>query len=189
MHSDDETRKVRTAQRIEASDTARVLVWGGVLLGVAGLTAGTILATRKVSDLLAGDPRRQPPPDRVPRTLAPRFAELDEDEREMVRRRVRAQARADSVIAARRRAEAARRRHAARPSSLSEIAQTASGLTAGVNGLAASLSGAFHGFRSVAAEASSVIGEFAATARQIRNLMGQDRPAASGDERSSDRRE
>lgn len=174
QHDDNQT--AGSARRPEASDMAKVLVWGGVLLGVAGLTAGTILATRKVSDLLAGD-SPQPLRNRAG-TLAPRFADLDEDEREMVRRRVRAQARADAVIAARRRAEAARRRHAARPASLSEIAQTASGLTAGVNGLAAALSGAFHGFRSVAAEASTVIGEFAAAARQIRGLMDQGRAAA-----------
>ena len=191
QHDDNQT--AGSARRPEASDMAKVLVWGGVLLGVAGLTAGTILATRKVSDLLAGD-SPQPPRNRAG-TLAPRFADLDEDEREMVRVIgdggvhpvfVGKEPPPDAVIAARRRAEAARRRHAARPASLSEIAQTASGLTAGVNGLAAALSGAFHGFRSVAAEASTVIGEFAAAAKQIRGLMDQGRAAA---QRGHDARE
>lgn len=35
--------------------SARLIVWGGVALGVAGVTAGTLLATRKLADAIADD--------------------------------------------------------------------------------------------------------------------------------------
>lgn len=195
------------------STTAKVVVWGGIALGVAGLTAGAIMATRKIAGMIADEGGRRPYhvgvgagiPERdrrAPDTLAPRFAELDEEEREEIRRRARAQAREDSRAAAQRRAEAARRRNPPRRNIAAEMTDTATSLSAGLNGLADSLASAFTGFRSVAAQASAIIGEFAATAQQVRDLMGRgdaaaDRPAGGagaaddrdhGPKRDDDRR-
>lgn len=183
----------------EPSLTAKLLVWGGVAVGVAGATAAAVIATRKIADMISDDsgPRYQPvhhAPDvplhdrRAPQTLAPRFAELDEEEREEIRRRSRAQAREDSRLAARRRVDASRRRHGPR-NVASGMTETATNLSAGLNGLAESLTSAFNGFRSVAAQASAIIGEFASTAEQLRGMMGRTDAAPARDQTDGDRAE
>ena len=193
MQRKDKTDKPETAGRGAPSSGARMVVWGGVLLGVAGLTAGTIMATRKIAALIADEddirPRYHVAPQqgRAPQTLAPRFATLDDEAREQVRRRARAQARADSRLAAQRRAAAARRRHPPAKAGLSDMTRTAGDLIAGVDRLAESLTGAFHGFRGVASQAGTIIGDFARTAEQIRGLMGQN-PDPQGD-KTGERRE
>ncbi|MFO1163897.1 MAG: hypothetical protein U1E55_01710 [Paracoccus sp. (in: a-proteobacteria)] len=68
------------------SATAKWLVWGGTALGVAALTAGTVIAARHVLGLSSGDENRP----RARGSVAPRFADLSPEEREAMRQRARA---------------------------------------------------------------------------------------------------
>lgn len=164
---------------------SKVIVWGGVALGVAGLTVGAILATRKVAEMIADDrprPARQQgrryegPNDRA---LAPRFVDLDADEQEAMRSRVRAQARADDREAARQRAEAASLRNPPRGNFAKDLTQTANDLSAGLDGVARSVVTTFESFRDVASQASGIVGEFSSAAEQMRSLLrGQDTNAS-----------
>jgi hypothetical protein len=171
---------------------AKLLIWGGIALGVAGMTAGAVLATRRVASLIAEEPPRRHPPYRYDgrneKSVAPRFAELDEDEKEAIRRRVRAQARADERAAEHSRAEASRLRGSApssRPPRRKNIAhdltRTATDLSASLESVAASVATAFESFRGVAAQASAIIDEFAGAADQVRSAIhgGQNTPPAA----------
>lgn len=152
----------------EPSTAAKVVVWGGVALGMAGIAAAASLAVRALS----GDDRAPEPAYRPrnggPRPVAPRFAELDEDDREAVRRRVRAQARDDSRHAARLRAEAGRGRGG---NIAKDLTRTATDLSEGLNGVAQSLVGAFQSFRGVSHQATSIVGDFVAAADQLRAVL------------------
>lgn len=174
--------------------TSKIVVWGGIALGVAGVTAATVIAARKVGDMMADD---TPEPTRPAQGykpqkahVAPRFSELDEDQQEAMRRRVRARARADEEELARLRASASRRRRKPRRNLANEMMETATSLSSGLDGVTKSLAGAFEGFRSVAAQASSIVGEFAFAADQLRSILrntDQRDRATSGD--TSDRPE
>lgn len=167
----------------EPSLAAKIIVWGGIAAGVAGVTAAAAIAARK----LAGHDR---PHDTLPRqTIAPRFAAIDEDEREEMRRRVRAQAREDSRAAAKLRAGASRRRsgggNAAR-----NLTATANDLSGGLNGVVQSVLGAFDAFQRVAGQARGILGEFTAAADQIRSMGGDSRePTRTAPRPRSDLRE
>lgn len=177
-------RKSIPSPRDQTPLTAKIVVWGGVALGMAGVTAATIMATRKLAGLSDDDDRpehpgrdRSRPYDRT--SLAPRFADMDEDDREAMRRRVRDQARRDE------RDVAARRAAMTRPNPpkkrqrniADELTHTASGVSAGLDSVTRSLSGAFDGFRGVASQATGLIGEFAFAADQIRSILhGTQRP-------------
>lgn len=149
--------------------TSKIVVFGGIALGVAGATAGAVLAARKLAGLIGGDDRdhagRRP-------AMAPRFAELDEDERDAIRSRVRAQSRQDSRETARLRAEASRKRQKPRRNVAHELTDTANNLSSGLDGVARALSSAFNGFRSVAGQATGIVSEFAAAADQLRGILG-----------------
>lgn len=154
--------------------TAKVVVWGGVALGVAGATAAAMLAARKIAGMIADDapsgrPRRYEGPN--DRALAPRFADLDEDEQEEIRRRVRAQARADDREAARLRADAASRRNPPRGNFAKDLTQTANDLSAGLEGVTKSAVSAFQSFRNIAGQTSGIIGEFVAAADLVRSAL------------------
>lgn len=155
----------------QPSTAARVIVWGGLAAGTAGLTAGGILAARKLADLISDDtPRRRPDAGPSGR-LAPRYAELDESEREEIRRRNRVRAREDARAAADIRAEAARRRPAPSRNVARDLTQTAQGLSAGISGVVQSLTEAFESFRRVAVQANGVVSEFVAAADQLRSVL------------------
>lgn len=153
----------------EPSMTAKIVVWGGVALGMAGIAAATSLAVRALSgdDRAPERPHHSPYRD-GPRPVAPRFADLDEEEREAVRRRVRAQARDDSRYAAQVRAKAGRGRGG---NIAKDLTRTATDLSQGLNGVAQSLVGAFQSFRGVSHQATSIVGDFVAAADQLRAIL------------------
>lgn len=146
----------------DTSTVAKAVVWAGVALGMAGVTAAAAIAARK----LAGT-------DDAPRAAyrpaaAPRFAHLEEDEREAMRRRVRAQAREDNAHAARLRAKASRSRSG---NFAKDLTRTATDLSDGLNGVAQSLAGAFQSFRGVSSQATTIVGDFVAAADQLRAIL------------------
>lgn len=162
----------------QPSLTARIIVWGGVAAAAAAVTAGGVIALRRISGIEDTQAVRQ----RSAHHLAPRFDDLDEDAREAVRGRVRARARDDSRQAAADRANAARLRNPPRRNAAVELTETATGLASGLNGLMISLQGAFDGFRSVAAQANGIVTEFATAAEQVRNLMQRRDPPRREDD-------
>lgn len=103
----------------QPSMTSRVLTYGGAALAAAAVTAGAVLAVRKVADLVSGNDELDRTADRAAekararvydadRGRAPAFADLSEREREAMRARARRRAEEDSASAARLRAEANR---------------------------------------------------------------------------------
>ena len=103
----------------QPSMTSRVLTYGGAALAAAAVTAGAVLAVRKVADLVTGNDDLDREADRqadkararvydVDRGRAPGFAKLDEDERAAMRARARRRAEEDRASADLLRAEAAR---------------------------------------------------------------------------------
>lgn len=163
----------------QPSLTARIIVWGGVAAAAAAVTAGGVIALRRISGIEGTQGGAQ----RSAHHLAPRFDDLDEDAREALRGRVLARARDDSRQAAADRANAARLRNPPRRNAAVELTETATGLASGLNGLMISLQSAFDGFRSVAAQASGIVTEFASAAEQLRNLLHRDPPRREDDPR------
>ncbi|MDN5568078.1 MAG: hypothetical protein L0G27_04915 [Paracoccus sp. (in: a-proteobacteria)] len=149
----------------EPSLSAKIIVWGGMALGVAGITAATAIAARR----LVGHDDPMPPRLPAPAPAAPRFAQLDEDEREAMRRRVRAQAREDSAQKARLRSRAGQGREKA--NFAKDLTRTANDLTNGLNGVAQSLVTAFDSFRGVSRQATTIVGDFVAAADQLKSLV------------------
>lgn len=157
--------------------TAKVIVWGGVALGIAGLTAATALTARK---LVGSDEPERAADRHGPVPAAPRFAQMDESEREAMRRRVREQAREDSRTKALLRAKASRSRPR-RGNFAEDLTKTANELSEGLNGVAQSLTTAFNAFRGVSQQANAIVGDFVTAADQLRAVVGgraDDRPAA-----------
>ncbi|MFN3524567.1 MAG: hypothetical protein ACK4YU_00645 [Paracoccus sp. (in: a-proteobacteria)] len=152
----------------EPSLAAKVIVWGGIAAGVAGVTAAAAIAARK----LAGHDRPVPEVIVARPVAAPRFAAIDEEEREEIRRRVRAQARDDSRAAAKVRAEASRKR-SSRGNAARNLTATATDLSTGLNGVVQSVLGAFDAFQRVAGQTRGILGEFTAAADQIRAMTGE----------------
>ncbi|MDO5612862.1 MAG: hypothetical protein Q4G14_06410 [Paracoccus sp. (in: a-proteobacteria)] len=155
--------------------TSQVVVYGGAAIMAAAATAGVVLAARKVAGLISG-------PDETDRyhrpRVAPGFADLDDDEREAIRRRVREQARADAREVARMRAQASRDRFGPRPNAAQSLTQRADQVSGSLNGLMA----AFAGFRSVAAQAGGIMREFSDAAQVVRSFLDRD-----GRDRNHDR--
>lgn len=165
----------------QPSLTAKIIVWGGVAAAAAAVTAGGVIALRRISGMDRDAASQVITGQRSAHDLAPRFSDLDEDAREAVRGRVRARARDDSRRAAAVRANAAKLRSPPRRNAAVELTDTATGLASGLNGLMVSLQSAFDGFRSVAAQASGIVTEFTAAAEQLRNLMHRDQPRRDDD--------
>lgn len=158
------------------STTAKAVVWGGVVVGAAGLAAGTVMILRALSD----DGPQQPQPSRQswrnddPAALAPRYAGLEEEEREAMRRRVRAQARRDAEKKAAVRAGAGRSRKGKGVQNFAkDLTDTANHLSTGLNSVATSLVGAFEAFRKVATQAHGIVGEFTTAADELRGMLRQ----------------
>lgn len=165
--------------------TRNVLYYGGAGILAAAATAGVVLAARRLLD----DDKEAGPDNHRPRgqALAPRFADLDEVEREEIRRRAREQARADQNRAARLRAKAARERVAPRRNIARDITETADNLSGSIHGVIGALSSALAGFQQVAQQAGGIMREFSAAADTVRGLV--DRPADRSSDRSGPRRE
>jgi hypothetical protein len=163
--------------------TGKVIYYGGAGVLAAAATAAVVLAARKLTE--RGD---EPVADgpRGPQ-LAPRFAELDEDEREEIRRRAREQARADRNRAARLRAKAARARVAPRRNIARDVTETADNLSGSIHGVIGALTSALSGFRQVAGQAGGIMRDFSDAADTVRSLL--DRPEDRRDTHPADRPE
>ncbi|MTD98695.1 hypothetical protein GIY56_00150 [Paracoccus sp. YIM 132242] len=162
---------------------AKIAVWGGVAVGVAGGTAAAVLAVRKIADAVSGSSHAKHPHRKF---NAPRFVEMDEDERDAMRRRVRAQDHADRQEFSRLRAEASQHRHDRKPKApkrkgnfVEDLIHTSTRLSESLEGVAKSLSVAMDSFRSVAGQATGVVSEFASTADQLRSALRGDQPKAA----------
>lgn len=95
--------------------TAKVVTYGGAAVAAAALTAGGVLAVRKIADMVSGNDhlhrraddaaeraraRVYAGADEAHRDLAPRFAALDDADRDDLRARVRAREAADDAARA-----------------------------------------------------------------------------------------
>lgn len=146
--------RAQTGRHPQPSLSTKLIVWGGVALAVAGGTAGALMATRKIANLIADEPA--PHPSRLTVAPAPR---------------PRSEPHPTPAPAPRARPASEPPRNIAR-----ELTQTAQHLSGSLNGVAGSLLQAFEGFRRVAAEANGIVSEFARTADQVRTVMrGLDR--------------
>lgn len=160
------------------STTAKAVVWGGVVVGAAGLAAGTVMILRALSDDTPASRRNEGRAQAQtwrndnPAALAPRYAGLSEDEREAMRRRVRAQAKRDGEKKAALRA-GARRSGGSVQNFAKDLTDTANHLSTGLNGVATSLVGAFEAFRKVAAQAHGIVGEFTTAADELKGMLRQ----------------
>ncbi len=179
------------------SQTSRMLVWGGMAIGAAALTAASVLAARRVVEMVQGDdeapeprparpqrPRPQPDHSAAHHTaasLAPRFAEMSDHARQEIRDRTRERELEDALAAAHQRAEAAekalkranRRSRPARKDFIREVETNTRRLGGSAESAIGSLSAAFSGFRAVAGQATGIIGEFENAARLVRGLLAQ----------------
>ncbi len=166
------------------SATAKWLVWGGTALGVAALTAGTVIAARHVLGLSSGDENRP----RARGSVAPRFADLSPEEREAMRQRARARESLDARRGAHLRAEAMRnappQARAPRPGLLQEVEANTASMSNGVDNLMRSLGAAMTGFRTVAGQAGAIMREFGDAADLVRGLLGRDTGAAQAGARN-----
>lgn len=164
----------------------RIALWGGIALGVAGGTAAAVLAIRKIAEAISDEPHHRSAhrPDRSRHHSAPRFARMDEDEQEAMRRRVRDQDRDDRQEAARLRAEASRRRPSfgrkpKKGNFAESLIETSTRLSESLEGVAKSMAMAVESFRGVAGQATGIVQEFAGAADQLRSALRGDNPPAS----------
>lgn len=145
--------RARTPRGPEPSLSSKIIVWGGVALAVAGTTAGALMATRKIANMIADDPAPQP----ARLTVAPA-------------------ARAAAPAPVREQMPPARPPQA-KPASapprniVLELTQTAQDLSGSLTAVAGSLLQAFEGFRRVAVEANGIVSEFSRTADQVKTAM------------------
>lgn len=157
---------------------AKIAVWGGVAVGVAGGTAAAVFAIRKLAEAISGDSDDR---DGRRRSMAPRFGQMDDDDREAMRRRVRAQDRDDREEVARLRAQASQKRSRTRPSRrqgsfVDDVIETSTRVSESLEGVARSVSVAMDSFRGVARQATGVLSEFADTADQLRTALKGEPP-------------
>lgn len=134
---------------------AKWLVWGGVGLATAAATAGTVIAARKLADLLADDPPQ-------PRRAAPQPQPRDEP--------------ADAGRADKPLHMAAPPRPQPRRNLMQEIEDNTASIANGVENVMRSLTTAVAGFRTVAGQASAIVREFGDAAELVQGLMQSHRP-------------
>ncbi|AGT07831.1 hypothetical protein JCM7686_0722 [Paracoccus aminophilus JCM 7686] len=199
----------------QPSTTSKLLVWGGMGIAAAALTAGAVIAGRHVGEMIRGEDKPQP---RAPRpnparpdevrmaTLAPRYAELSPAERDALRNRNRQREYEEELRIARARAEAAERaleaeRGRPRPSRrrradfMREVERNTRHLSGSVDSAMGSFGAAFSGFRAVATQAAGLVSEFGTAAKLIRGMMGDvmaskdDRPAEKASEKAADQKD
>lgn len=164
----------------------KIALWGGIALGVAGGTAAAVFAIRKIAEAISDDSdhRSSHRSHQLRHHSAPRFARMDEDEQEAMRRRVRDQDRGDRQEAARLRAEASRRRPSfgSKPKKgnfAESLIETSTKLSESLEGVAKSMAMAVESFRGVAGQATGIVQEFAGAADQLRSALRGDNSSAS----------
>ena len=172
---------------------SKLVLWGGI--GLAAI--GTLLAARAVAEALAADPEDRPQPRPEPKgareNLAPRFADMDEEDRRAMRARARAdivdfEDRAEELREAalrdrrnRERQEkerAARRRHRAkaRRSFLGDVSEHAVKLATNLTALVAAANAAVDGLQQVSGRTGGIMRDFSDTADQLRGVFGNCAP-------------
>lgn len=171
----------------EPSLTSRVLVYGGAAIAAAAVTAGAVLAVRKVADLVTGDDELHRDADRAAEGARERVysaARRDgptEREREAMRARARMRMQQDDSHGFGPRGDTAGPRRPDRPrpsrqgkstmSFMAEIEDTTQRLTRNLNSIIAAVGGAMSAFRAVADNAEGVVRDFSNTADQIRGFL------------------
>lgn len=143
--------------------SSKIIVWGGVALGVAGLTAGTLLALRKLSGGDTGGLRARPG-----------------QQNQASREAVRPTAESLSQRAPRATPHAARKPSAPSQRNIAhDLTRTATDLSASLNGVAQSVLGAVGSFRKVAMQAGDIMAEFSHAAEQVRAMTGRAAPSGT----------
>lgn len=125
--------------------SSKIIVWGGVALGVAGLTTATLLAARKISDVISDDPQPMPRAARQPP--------------------------AEAAVAPP--PKSPKSLQAPRGNIAQDMTRTANDLSSSLNGVAQTLLGAFSGFQRVASQANEIMSEFSHAADQLRAMTGR----------------
>ncbi|WP_134726355.1 hypothetical protein [Paracoccus luteus] len=172
----------------EPSMTSRVLVYGGAAVAAAAVTAGAVLAVRKVADMVSGNDEIHDDAERAAERARERVygaARRDgptEREREAMRARARSRMQHDDDshrFGPRGDGGQHRRTDRPRPSRpprtsmsfISEIEDTAQRLSGNLNSIIAAVGGAMNAFRAVAENAEGVVRDFSGTADQIRSFL------------------
>lgn len=196
--------------------TGRILVWGGIGVAAAAVTAAAVMAGRHIGEIFADDHRTpSTPPNLGPRRVRPLVAAENEiaDDVHLANvsagnelRRLRGQIARQSenlqaeLDAARDRAEQAEARLARlmaakrkqSKSFVADVEQNTRKLGGSIDNAVGSLASAVGGFRNVAGQATSLISEFDTAARLIRNLLARGKDdvadAASTAKRNVERR-
>lgn len=150
-----------------ATISTKVIVWGGVALGVAGATAAALRLAEMIGD--SGPQRRDPRPAR-PRPPA----SYDRDDREdrAYTDRSRREPAADFAAVSAQRDRPARSKP--RGNIATDLTRTADDLAQGLDRVAKSIGTAFDSFRGVASQASGIVAEFAGVAQQVRQALRGD---------------
>lgn len=169
----------------QPSNSSRMLVWGGVAVAAAALTAGAVLAGKYVGTLMSeGGDKPRPPAPRHEDMLAEARQTRRDYQRDLEEAAARGRAEGEAAIrreAARRRAElksgearvrSDTRRATRRAKGLVEdIEDNTQRLHNSVGSVFNSLGAAVTGFRSVAGQAGSIMREFNDTAQMIRGFL------------------
>lgn len=136
------------------SRSAKWIVWGGTGLAAAALTAGTVIAARRIVDLVSGhDDRPTPRPYRPDEAPRPRMhLSMPEEPAEPERPRP------------------------PRRNLMQEIESNTATLTNSVDNVMRSVSAAVTGFRSVASQASAIVQEFGEAAELVRDIISPQQP-------------
>lgn len=155
----------------QPSNTSRVLVWGGIAIAAAALTAGAVIAGRQVGSMIAGDDSPRPATGRDhQRELAEAAARGRAEGAEALRREAARRRAAAKAGEARMKSETRRVQRRAK-GLVEDIAENTHRLNSSVGSLFSSLGAAMTGFRSVAGQSSSILREFSETAQTIRAFL------------------
>lgn len=192
--------------RPRKSGTSRLLTWGGV--GLA--TVAAVMATRAVVDALTADPEDRPqrrrarpisarPTSARRESLAPRFSDMDEEDRRAVRARARAEfvdyddraadVREAALRERREQERALRRRHAkqTRSNFMGDFSHSAVKLATNITTLIAAANAAVDGFQQVSGKTDGIMRDFTQAADRLRGFFdtGNAAPADASDQQKT----
>lgn len=153
----------------QPSLSAKILVWGGIGIAAAAATAGTVLAARKLADLVTGD---EPAPRRLPAPSRPADSRREDEDRP---RELSGSPRASDPRPADARtaqpfAAAPRRRRKPVPAKQS-FGDQVGDIARSINSVIGAVTAASVAFRSVAAQAPAIMNEFSRAAGQARDFV------------------
>lgn len=133
----------------------RVVVWGGVALGVAGLTAAAVFAARRLAGPETGNASRRGSHGSASHRAAPVHRSAPSQGR----------AKADATHARKRDARKSRRDPAL------DLGRRADALSASLNGVVDTVLAAFGAFRNMSLQSSDIVDEFSRTADGLRSML------------------